>query len=399
MATPERAQLRELLPQDHAAVMALFQRHGWPVRSRAGWAWALFDSPARRDLKAAPGWVLESAGQVVGFLGNLPMRYHRQGQAVWGATCTSYLVDEAHRRCSTSLLRAFATQKGVGFVHSATANEYSAPIYRLFKFAPSADPLTNQRLRWVANDSALIQHGLAALGVPGLALVGTITGPLLRLARQASGLAAAPRARSGFSAHAVTAGQMGHSWDTWAQQLHAASPLCVDRSAQTLSWRLTDPDGSSDMALFALVGPDGQQRGMAQLRVLPRNTGQTPKAELMDWALLPGTDHAAAATLLQACLGWAESRRAAVLDAKRCTGEAAACLQALGPRVGMLPPEAVWTLERKAPDAALELPLQHWGMTGADSDDWFSTHRTALPAEARRGFQAVSSAAQSSALS
>lgn len=398
MATA-RARLRPVQPQDHAATQALFKQHAWPLRSRAGWDWALFDNPARLALGAEAGWVLEAGERIVGFLGNLPMRYHWQGGAIWGATCTSYLVEEAWRSQSTALLRAFAAQPGVMFVHSATANDNSAPVYRLFRFSPRAEVQAEQRLRWIADDAALIRRGLSQLGWPALAAAAAHAAPALRAARRALGVASAPGSGNGWIVQRVDTQGPGPDWDDWAAAVTARGELCVDRSARILRWRLGDPDPAEDVALLTLRTPAGEMRGMCMLRVLPRMPWVTPKAEIMDWALLPDTPREAAAQLLREALSWARGWGVAVVDAKRFTGEAGDCLASLGARVDPLPAQAVWTLAR---DADLEATLKRprgWTMTGADSDDWFCTHETRRQSARRHLLQAGSSASPSAATS
>ena len=387
MALPHgRTALRTLRADDHAPVQALFARHGWPVRSRHGWDWALMHNPARAATGAAAGWVLESGRRIVGFLGNLPQAYRLDGQAVSAATCTSYLVDADHRAHSVLLMRAFAAQPGMAFVHSATANPHSAPVYRLFKFSPQADPCANLALRWVASDAALVPLALQRLGVgAGVAarapwMKGAAA--VVRWARTSCARATPPAAAGVPSAADVTqvqAGQWAHwgqDWDHWANSLSARTGLWLDRSAASLAWRLGDPDQADGLALLVLRGASGRLAGMCLVRDLSTSSQSTPKAELMDWVVLPDTPRAERAALLRAALGWATLRGLAVLEAKRYTGLAFSGLADLNPQRVALPPHANWALVRQArARAALATGASAWGMTGADGDDWFNTHR------------------------
>jgi hypothetical protein len=405
VATP-CARLRPLDPDDHGAVQALFARHGWPQRSLAGWHWALWESPTHRELKAAAGWVLDCDGKVVGFLGNLPQAYHHQGQRIWGATCTAYLVEAEFRPYAVQLMRAFAAQPGVHFVHSATANAASAPVYRLYKFKPWPAPGVTTALRWVANDTELARYGLQQLTRrwPGPATggalrrwvgqVATASGPVLSLARRVVGWAHPPSTNFDGSVQLLSAQDLsaspatpgpptnGHGagfwtgWDAWALTATAPQELVLDRSEATLRWRLADPDLQPDLALLRLSDRRGHMLGMCLLRDAACNPWAAPKAELVDWATLPGTPVAAQATLLATALRWAAARGLPLLDAKRYTGARARDLSALGAAHATLAPDANWLRINESTLAdSLWADTDTWGMTGADADDWFNTYR------------------------
>ena len=58
------------------------------------------------------GWVLESQGKVVGFIGNIPRRYLFGGSEWIAGVARSFVVDEDFRGRSTKLLWQFISQKG-----------------------------------------------------------------------------------------------------------------------------------------------------------------------------------------------------------------------------------------------------------------------------------------------
>jgi hypothetical protein len=374
-AAPGLAAIRPAGAEDHAGVQALFARHGWPVRSRHGWEWALLHNPAREALGAVAGWVLESQGQIVGFLGNIPQAYRLDGQPVWAATCTSYLVDSAHRTSSVQLMRAFAAQQGVTFVHSGTANAHSAPVYQLYKFKPLVADGLNQTLRWVACDAAFITAGLARKGLGAAAGVLHLVAPLMRAVRHGLQWATPPKPSETAQVDVLSAEQLGEEWDAWANAQAAQPGLWLDRSARTMAWRLGDPDQDDRLVLLALRQASGKLVGMCMLRDVAADAQAVPKAELMDWAVLPGTPRAERAALLLGALAWAAQRGLAVLDAKRHAGQPLAGLSDLNPAYAALPGAANWALVR---DARWRIRLSDtaaWHMAGADGDDWFNTHQ------------------------
>lgn len=400
----QRLQLRTLQRQDHAAVQALFARQGWPQRSLAGWRWALFDAP-QCSAGTPAGWVLQGPEGLAGFLGNLPLRLWQGGQPLPAATCTALLVDAAWRGQGTALLRAFSTQGGVRLLYSATANELSAPLYRMFRYQARSEAGLDQALRWVACGNAfasqalrqpLLRRGWAApasawpsLPTPGSQQAGR-TNPWLRRLLAGLGWPAVPAARQA-QAHAgqvlqwqpaseardgPAAARLRESWQAWWQQMLAAHPgLLADRQQHTLAWRLADPDLAQHLAAWLLQDAQGRMLGLALARAVAPAPPAAPRAELLDWCLLPQTPPAAQATLLAAVGAWATQRGLPFLEARRFSGLALQQLAALGGRTQALPAEANWTL---APAGEPQPDPARWSMSCIDSDDWFCSHRQAL---------------------
>jgi GNAT superfamily N-acetyltransferase len=373
------ARLRGVTVDDVGGVMALFRRHAWPLRSRAGWVWALFDSPARRATGADAGWVLESDGSIVGFLGNVPARFHVDGRPVFGATCTSLLVDELHRGRSMALVRAFTAQPGFAWVYSATANANSGPVYKAFAYRPCEQRQADTRLRWVTSKRAVLRSALerfhlgAMLPMPDVR-PDTPADPVCGRSLFAS--------RVLHPALAANDTAIRAAWDLFAHTLATQPGVQSDRSAATMAWRLADPDIDPDhLALWALREPSGRMLGMAIARRLPRQHGKPSKAELMDLAVLPECGPADVLILLRTCQAWAKSRGVAVLDAKRWTGAMATLLAQWGARVEPLPGDALWLRTGSGCVSAEGIDWPAWSMTGNDSDDWFNTMRTCLPDE------------------
>lgn len=421
---PHRLQLRELQLQDHAAVQALFARHGWPLRSLAGWRWALFDA-AQRPADAVAGWVLQGPEGIVGFLGNLPQRLWQAGQPVPAATCTALLVDTAWRGQGAALLRAFSSQAGVQLLYTATANEFSAPLYRLYRYQQRGEAGLDRALRWVADSQAFARHALQTrlhrrLG----ALAGSRPGPAtpapapaaagprpqwLRAPLRWAGWPAVPAlpgpdAAAGgawqvmrWPAGAGAAGQaaaepLSARWQQWWESLLQAHPgLLADRQQGTLAWRLADPDLAGQLAAWLLLDSEGGMQGLALARAVAPAPPAAPRAELLDWCVLPHCPPAAQARLLATVGQWATQAGLPFLEARRCSGLALQQLAALHARSVPLPGQANWTLQ---PGAAAAADPAGWSMSCIDSDDWFCSHLHERPLPPTAG-EAGGGAAQS----
>jgi GNAT superfamily N-acetyltransferase len=416
----QRLQLRPLLAQDHAAVQALLARQGWSQRSLAGWRWALFDAPQRLAPGLAAGWVLEGAGGIVGFLGNLPQRLWLAGQPLPAATCTALLVDPAWRGQGTALLRAFSTQAGVRLFYSATANPLSAPLYRAFRYQPRSEAGLDRTLRWVADSRAFASHALrqqlqrrgwvglakawpaAPLALHGPAAAdpaaaqapgpspGPATGQWLRPLLAGVGWPAVPahrpsQAHASRVLHWQPQAQAGHDpatsaqrsrWQTWWLRMLAAHPgLLADRQQDTVAWRLADPDLADSLAAWLLHDAQGGMLGLALARAVSPAAPAAARAELLDWCLLPQTPPAAQASLLAAVGDWATRRGLPFVEARRFSGLALQQLAGLGGRAIALPQDANWTL---VPPGQPLIDPATWSMSCIDSDDWFCSHQHAV---------------------
>lgn len=389
-----RLQLLPLQAQDHAQVQTLFARQGWSQRSQAGWQWALFDSPQRPTPDTPAGWVLKGPEGIVGFLGNLPHRLWQDGRPLPAATCTALLVDAAWRGQGAALMRAFSAQGGVQLLFSATANAFSAPLYSLFRFQPGADAGMNQALRWVADGRAFAGHALrhllqgrgwiaspaAATPAPGRAR--GLLRPLLSSALGMVGWPTVPTAAPARAAR-VSRWQPGapgeadrwrERWQAWWARMLAAHPgLLADRQLDTVAWRLADPDLTDSLALWLLQDAKGELQGLALARAVAPAAPAVPRAELLDWCLLPDTPVPDQAALLGAVGQWATQRGLPFVEARRYTGLALQQLAGLRGRAVPLPAGANWM--RPSPDGDTAPGLARWSMSCVDSDDWFCSHR------------------------
>jgi GNAT superfamily N-acetyltransferase len=413
---PHRLQLDLLQVQDHAGVQALFARQGWPQRSLAGWRWALFDAPQRPAADSPAGWVLRGPGGVVGFLGNLPQRLWQDGQPLPAATCTALLVEPEWRGQGAALLRAFSAQSDVRLLYSATANVFSGPLYALFRFEERSEPGLNQSLRWVAHGGAFAGHALRqawlrrrraapagpgepapSAGRPRPVWAGGPASSLLRPARALLGWPAVPaagraagsaRIRRWHPADTGTAPAQAHDlrqrWQAWwSRMLAAHGGLLADRQQDTLAWRLADPDAADSLALWLALDEHEDLLGLALARAVAPAAPAAPRAELLDWCLLPSTPGPAQAALLAAVGRWAMQRGLPFVEARRCSGLALQQLARLGGRAVPLPAQANWTRARPGAEAVAD--PSRWSMSGIDSDDWFCSHPAPPPGASAGG--------------
>ena len=331
----ERVSLRAVTVNDAQAVLAFLARHGHPARSEAGWRWALIDNPTRVALGTDAGWLLESKGSVVGFLGNLPLRYLQDGLAVWGASCTVPVVDADARAHGVRLLRAFATQPGAALVCAQPGSEPLEHVFSGLGFEPQGrDQSEGELLRWPLGKARpwleALRHGpiqrLKAwaqrrnFGPDDQAQ--DPTGPLYRV----HGLSA-------DELHGTCPSHWPQTWNEWANRYWSRPGLWAERSAYLMSWRMSDPDAGSRLGLWAVLDDNGRMLGMAMVRLRPAANDDSPRAELLDWAVLPQAPASASGALLLEVQRWALQHAALSVDAAGFSGEALDQLRALQPSV------------------------------------------------------------------
>jgi hypothetical protein len=82
------------------------------------------------------GWVLEAAGNIVGYLGNIPQIFHLRDRDLIAAATRDFAVAPAFRGHSVKLAAAFCQQKNVDILIDTTATEVAGRIFRLFRALP-----------------------------------------------------------------------------------------------------------------------------------------------------------------------------------------------------------------------------------------------------------------------
>ena len=124
-----KAEIRKASFADEAAVQALCQRNGLKGEAcENAWEWIW----KRNECYTSDwplGWVLESQGKVVGFIGNIPRRYLFGGSEWIAGVARSFVVDEVFRGRSTKLLWQFVSQKGADLIILSSANQNAALVY------------------------------------------------------------------------------------------------------------------------------------------------------------------------------------------------------------------------------------------------------------------------------
>lgn len=187
------------------------------------------------------GWVLETPdGEIVGCMGNLPMRYHFRGEELMAASGRGWVVLPEHRAYGSArrLLEAHFQQPSVDFVmDTSVSQEASERFGFLAKKVPAADWETVAY--FVTGYRAFAARALQKLKVPLAERLAPAAGIGLNLKDAVFG--------KRFSKHSAftieEAGGFDSRFDTfWAELLRQQSEkVLAARDSATLAWHYAMP--------------------------------------------------------------------------------------------------------------------------------------------------------------
>lgn len=176
MTEPSDTIIREVCFKDLDAVKKLRKRLGLsPVTAeRQRQLWETNPAIIERT-PLSNGWVLESNGRIVGYLGNIPLLYRFENHDLPAAVASAFAVDSDHRNSSLKLLAAFFNQKNVDLLLATTVNAAAEQIFRFFKAKPVAQKEYDKVLFYVCNDRNFLKPALMKKNIPSaIAFVGSI---------------------------------------------------------------------------------------------------------------------------------------------------------------------------------------------------------------------------------
>jgi hypothetical protein len=237
--------LREVEFGDCEAVTALKVRYNLKPDSPANWQRLWKHNPALGGFKSVPiGWVLERGQDLVGYIGNIPLRCYYNGKPLTAATTHALVVQPSCRAYTGGLVSAFARQKGIDLLLATSAGHVSSKIFQAYKgtLLPQADFST--ALFWVLDPQSFIGAMQEKFAIRGpLAAIGKTLGGALLRAEQAF---RRRRPRAGFQKceiRELAPSEIGDDFEEfWRRKLASTSRLIADRSAATLRWHFDVPD-------------------------------------------------------------------------------------------------------------------------------------------------------------
>jgi hypothetical protein len=163
--------LREAKPGDALAVTAFLRRLGLVMpdgdaAAIAHWRALWETNPAIKAHaeKVALGWVIEDAGRIVGFFGNIPQVSYFDGRPVRVSSARAWAVDKAYRTETPRLCEAFFNQSGSDVVLISSASPPAGR--RCLEFGGAKMPQEDYEkiLYWVLDANRFVRAGLRKKG-------------------------------------------------------------------------------------------------------------------------------------------------------------------------------------------------------------------------------------------
>lgn len=239
------ATVREAQFADCERVCALTSRHGQGPDSPENWQRLWRENPAILEGHATAriGWVLESSGQIVGFLGSIPLLYEYEGKTLVAAATCRLAVEPAYRASTPLLLTSFFRQKEVDLFLNASATVAAGKMMTALK----ADQLPQKDydvvLFWILNARPFAKSVLERIGLnPPLASLGSAVASLVLQSDIAVRGRLPKHKPQGLSVVETSVHDLEPEMlSLWEEKTQQANLLLAKRSPEVLRWHFQPP--------------------------------------------------------------------------------------------------------------------------------------------------------------
>src|SRR5208283_107979 len=238
--------VREAQFSDFDRVCALNLRLGQGPDSLENWDRLWVQNPAIQEGSSAAriGWVLEATGgEIVGFLGSVPLTYELNGRTLRTAATCRFAVETAYRAFSHLLVVSFFRQKDIDFFLNTTATPAAAQIVKALRALPVPQADYGRVLFWILNRREFSAAVLRKMGVwsPVVASVSLLCGLGLR----ANDLVRQSRWQdlpTGFSITESVVDDLGTEFESLLSEKRKEKPLLwAKRTPETMKWHFNPP--------------------------------------------------------------------------------------------------------------------------------------------------------------
>jgi hypothetical protein len=333
------------------------------------WSRLWIDNPALLVEGPSParGWVLEDAGRMVGFFGNIPLLYDYGGRPIVVADASQWGVEKDYRGETSRLADAYFTQKNVGLLLVTTGIKPTGRIFERYGGFPVPQPGCDQVLLWVLDPRAFLKAGLMKKGInQGVAAAVALTSaPIVRAAIALNG-----HRPSGLAGNVdqISIDQIEDEFDgLWQRKRDEVDCLLASRTSESLRWHFGTERMLERTRLLVSRGPEGLAGYATIMREDALDIG-LKRLKIID-LFVAGNDEAVIDNLLAAAFEVARADGCHVLE---LTGLPSVLREHIischHPRTREV---ATWPAFYKAMRGDLDVPLQDeksWYVTAYDGD-------------------------------
>ncbi|MCU1296844.1 MAG: hypothetical protein JWO91_1122 [Acidobacteriaceae bacterium] len=290
--------IREARFEDHGQLVDLAERHSLNFEPLAAWKHLWTENPVYNALEGEwpIGWVLQNeAGDIVGYLGNIPLNYYFRGERLLVATGRCWVVDQHYRSYSVLLMAEHFSQKGVDLFINATLKKIAVDAYSSFGTRRVPAGRWDRAVFWVTDPRGFAESVLASRNARHPRLLSLPLSAAILLAN---------KRRPAFKSHSKfqldIAEGFNDDFDVFWQELKLRYPdrLLAEHSkialqwhfkhvlAEKRAWIVTAKDGSRIVAYAVFMRFDNERIGLKRVRLTDfqeLETGALPA--MMSWAL------------------------------------------------------------------------------------------------------------------
>jgi len=226
---------------------------------RNHWHRFWIDNPALRIEGPSParGWVLEDAGRMVGFFGNIPLLYDYGGRPIVVADASQWGVAKDYRSETPRLAEAYFTQKNANLLLVTTGIKPTGRIFARYGGMPVPQPDYDQVLYWVLDPRKFLKAGLMKKGInPGVATaLASTSAPIASVVMALSGHRPSGRTRN---INIIGVDDIGDEFDgLWQRKRDEVDRLLASRTSESLRWHFGTESMSRRTRLLVSRGLDG----------------------------------------------------------------------------------------------------------------------------------------------
>jgi hypothetical protein len=223
--------------------------------SRENWNRLWRDNPAIGNGNGASciGWTLEASGEIVGFLGSIPLLYEFEGRTLTAAATCRLAVRPAYRGFTHLLIASYFRQKNVDLFLSTTAIVSTTKMMMASKAAPLPQPDYETVLFWVLDVHQFTKVVLQKMGVHSslVRAVGAVASLGLRGHIAVRGRT--PKSKTGkFTIREHSVAEIGEDFERfWAENSAETAPLMAKRTAAIVRWHFEPPMSRRRSVVFS----------------------------------------------------------------------------------------------------------------------------------------------------
>lgn len=308
--------LREARRDDYERLDEFEVEIGFRETNRDYWR-LLWDNPVmERDSRLACGWILEEAGKIVGYWGNIPMAHAFGDRDLIAGVAKGVAITASLRGTGQigRLATCYFEQPGAQLTLSTTTNTIAGKMFHKYgaRYIPQED--YHRALFWITNPSGFVASTLRKKGVPGaLATIGGVVGaPLAHADRLLRGRGPA-RGRGAAGIVRIDLDEVGEEFDAlWAHKRAERPRLMADRSSRLIRWHFDQPAGRAAVRI-AGYREQGRLRGYVILSREPVRKIGLVRFRTAD-LVAENDDPAVIDRLLLAAYDWAREDGAHMLE-------------------------------------------------------------------------------------